>query len=311
MKVQEIILYVSILGLCVALAQVFMRRGEEDVGPVPKDLELDENPWRFLPGVFRSIYPLLKAMETSSLATTLMPPGNTRSSAIAQRIVVGNLYPLTPQQVACAQLLYGVVLALFALLFAWALNAAANWVLVAGMVGFFMGWVLPSTAVEKAADNRQTEMVRNLPFAIDLIGAAMRSGSSFGDAIRFYVLQGGGGVLPDEFARLMKQVQLGVSHPAALEEMARRSGSKDFMGFANAVAHSLETGAALVETLEIQGAEMRRVRFNIAERKAARAPSLMILPVALFIMPAVFIMIIVPVYLRVQATGMGSMMGGQ
>ena len=49
------------------------------------------------------------------------------------------------------------------------------------------------------------------------------------------------------------------------------------------------------------------MRFNIAEQKAARAPSLMILPIAVFIMPSVFIMVFTPVYLRMQASGMGSM----
>ena len=42
-------------------------------------------------------------------------------------------------------------------------------------------------------------------------------------------------------------------------------------------------------------APRRAARFHLAERKAARAPSLMIFPMALFIMPTVFIIIITPV----------------
>ena len=52
---------------------------------------------------------------------------------------------------------------------------------------------------------------------------------------------------------------------------------------------------------------MRRVRVAAAERKAQRAPSLMMIPMALFIMPSVFIIIFVPIYLRVQASGMAGM----
>lgn len=48
---------------------------------------------------------------------------------------------------------------------------------------------------------------------------------------------------------------------------------------------------------------MRRVRFNIAERKAARAPSVMILPIAIFIMPAFFMVIAAPIFIKLQATG--------
>jgi len=306
MTFQEMVAYGCVLGACVAIGFLFFRNGEE--GKVTlKELEQDERPWRFLPGIFRMVYPALMALNAAGIGGSLMPQETTRSKRLAQRIIVGNLYPLTPQLVACAQVLYATLLTVLSLLLVMGLRGPANWACIAGMVGFFMGWVLPSTAVEGMADRRQMALVRSLPFAIDLIGAAMRAGSNFGDAIRFYVTQGGGGALADEFSRLMKQVQLGVSLTAALEEMAWRTGSKEFTGFVSAVAHSLETGAALVDTLDIQGSEMRRIRFNIAEQKAARSPSLMILPIALFIMPAVFIIIFVPVYLRIQASGMSGM----
>lgn len=304
MRIEEFITYGCVLGASAALGVLFMRRDE---GPAPKNLEMDERPWRFLPGLFRVVYPVLMAMNVAGVGESLVSSRSVRAKRLTQRIIVGNLYPLTPQVVACAQVLYAAILAGLGVLVVFGMRGPLNWVCIAGMVGFFLGWILPSTVVDGTADRRQTELIRSLPFAIDLVGAAMRAGSNFGDAVRFYVSQGGGGALADEFSRMMKQTQLGVSLAAALEEMARRTGSKEFLGFVSAVIHSLETGAALVDTLDIQGAEMRRVRFNIAEQKAARAPSLMILPIALFIMPAVFIIVFVPVYLRVQASGMGGM----
>ena len=53
--------------------------------------------------------------------------------------------------------------------------------------------------------------------------------------------------------------------------------------------------------MRMQGEDMRRARFHVAEQKAARASSLMILPMAVFIMPAVFVMVFVPVWLRYKA----------
>ena len=64
-----------------------------------------------------------------------------------------------------------------------------------------------------------------------------------------------------------------------------------------------ELGASLVETMEIQSEEMRKLRFSIAECKAQRAPSLMLLPMALFILPAVFIIILTPVFLKMKEAG--------
>ena len=51
------------------------------------------------------------------------------------------------------------------------------------------------------------------------------------------------------------------------------------------------------------GEEMRKARFALAECKAQRAPSLMLLPMAIFIMPAVFIIILTPIYIRMKEAG--------
>ena len=59
----------------------------------------------------------------------------------------------------------------------------------------------------------------------------------------------------------------------------------------------------MTETMEIQGEEMRKARFAMAECKAQRAPSLMLLPMALFILPAVFIIILTPVFLKMREAG--------
>ena len=49
-----------------------------------------------------------------------------------------------------------------------------------------LGWMLPSLALSSVAQLRQEEIVKTLPFAIDLIGAAMRAGLEFGAAMRYY-----------------------------------------------------------------------------------------------------------------------------
>jgi tight adherence protein C len=72
------------------------------------------------------------------------------------------------------------------------------------------------------------------------------------------------------------------------------------------VSYGNEIGASITETLKMQGKDLRRARFALAERTAARAPAVMIIPLVLFIMPAVFIVIITPVVLRYKAMGLGA-----
>lgn len=169
----------------------------------------------------------------------------------------------------------------------------------------FTGWIYPPTTLEKYVQWRQTELTRSLPFAIDLIGSAMRSGLEFGAAMRYFVGLRMPGPLTEEFGKVLQQMELGKSRTEAISEMARRVQVEAFTSFAGVVAYGAEIGASISETLRVHGEELRRARFHLAERKAARAPSLMILPMAVFIMPAVFIIIITPVVLRMKAAGIG------
>lgn len=167
----------------------------------------------------------------------------------------------------------------------------------------FVGWVYPSMKLDSYVQWRQNEITKALPFAIDLISSAMRAGLDFGAAMRYYENLMIPGPLTDEFGEVLKDVELGKSRVEALNDMAGRVQTDSFASFAGVVAYGTEIGASISETLRVQGEEMRRARFHIAERKAARAPSLMIFPLAVFILPAVFIIIIVPVMMQMSAAG--------
>ena len=54
---------------------------------------------------------------------------------------------------------------------------------------------------------------------------------------------------------------------------------------------------------------MRRVKYTRAEQQAAKAPTKMIIPMALFVFPSMFIIILVPIFLRVKESGILSMIG--
>lgn len=171
-----------------------------------------------------------------------------------------------------------------------------------GLVGAFLGWFYPLMIVQKRAQERQVEIIRSLPFAIDLIASAMRAGLDFTAAVRYYVGVGGKGALAVEFGLLLRQMEFGKSRMEALGEMSTHVQTQEFSAFVGAVAHGTEIGASIIDTLRIQGEDMRRARFNVAERKAARAASIMIFPIAVFILPAVFTIIGVPVWLRFKAS---------
>lgn len=218
-----------------------------------------------------------------------------------RKIVLMSGYEMGPEHLFSGQL-FGMISAavVFGVGF-FALSGKAGVSIMLGSVGAFLGWIYPRMVVEKRARQRQVEIIKALPFAIDLLASAMRAGLDFLAAVRYYVKVGGKGALAVEFGLLLRQMELGKSRLEALEEMATHVQTAEFTAFVGAVAHGTEIGASIIDTLQTQGEDMRRARFNLAEQKAARAPSIMIFPIAIFILPAVFAIVLVPVFLRFKA----------
>ena len=225
---------------------------------------------------------------------------------IRKDIIAGALSPLEVVDVRGAQALATLALGVAsgALTFVMTLNWSYG--LLAALVLGLIGWVYPVTWVAGPAARRKDRMGRSLPYAIDLVTVAMQAGQDFGAAVRHLVNEGPPGALRQEFAVTLRETELGKSRIEALKGMAERIQLDEFQALVTSVIQSTEMGASIAHTLKIQAEEIRRSRYHRAERQAARAPSLMLIPTALFILPAVFIVIMVPIALRVSSSGIGA-----
>ncbi len=229
-----------------------------------------------------------------------------KSAKIARDIKLAAL-SLDAGDVFAAQLLWGVISGVFGVVFMLLLEMDFSYLVAALFIGGLIGWLIPVVQIQNLAEERQTAIRRALPFAIDLISSAMAAGLDFSAAVRYYVEHTGSSPLTQEFGVTLKMLELGNNRNDALKAMADRLAIDEFRSLVNAVVQGTEMGASITDTLRINAEEMRRVRVAAAERKAQRAPSLMMIPMALFIMPSVFVIIFVPIYLRVQSSGMAGM----
>ena len=253
-----------------------------------------------LPLLFRLLNPMADFMETLGIGNFFRKLFAGHSITLQKKLHFAGLN-LTPGTVYCVQALLLTLFALLAGGIAMLLTDEENRISIpiAGAIGALVGWALPGITIGNLAQQRQLA----IPYSIDLIASAMRGGLDFTAAVRFYVKLGVSGPLTEEYSQMLREMELGVIRTAALQNMADRIQIKEFTSFAAAVALGTELGAPLTETMEIQGEEMRKARFALAECKAQRAPSLMLLPMALFILPAVFITILTPVFLKMKEAG--------
>ncbi len=224
--------------------------------------------------------------------------------------IVSGALPLEVVEVRGMQGFAGAVTAAITCVLIFLLSMNWAYALLGGILFGLMAWYYPVAWVNRMALTRKNKMSKGMPYAIDLITVAMEAGQDFGAAVRNLVNDGPHGPLRDEFGVTLRQVELGKSRIEALKAMADRIQLDEFRSLVTSVVQSSEMGASIAATLKIQAEEIRRARFHRAERQAARAPSLMLIPTALFILPAVFIIIVTPILIRAMDSGVGNYMKG-
>ncbi|MBR2441359.1 MAG: type II secretion system F family protein [Lentisphaeria bacterium] len=181
--------------------------------------------------------------------------------------------------------------------------------LLVAFIFALVGVLYPPVYISKLAEERVNEIMHHLPFAIDLISSSMNAGLDFSAAVRYLLTSGEEDCLRKEFKLFLHEVELGKTRTDALKDMQERINVTEFSRFVSAIAFGMDSGSSIIEIMKIQAAEMRRVKYTRAEQQAAKAPVKMIIPMALFILPSMFIIIVVPVILSVKDTALFSFIG--
>jgi tight adherence protein C len=155
---------------------------------------------------------------------------------------------------------------------------------------------LPGFLLKKAASNRADRIDAELPHFVDQLAIAIEAGMSF-DAALSYLIDASDGPLTEELKRVMTELRVGQSRKAALRSFADRVGTESTVAFANAVLASEQLGSPLAGILHAQAADFRHQRQMHAEERAQKAPVKMLFPIAIFILPVLFVLILAPAFL--------------
>lgn len=165
-------------------------------------------------------------------------------------------------------------------------------------------YVQPSGWLRRAVKIRHKEIERSLPFVLDLLTLSVEAGLDFMTAIKRIIDRRLLDALGEELIRVFRQVQLGKTRREALRDMAERVGQLDIRSVVNALVQADELGVSIGAILRIQADQMRERRFQHAEKIANEAPVKMLLPLIGFIFPAVFIVLLGPIVLKIMESGL-------
>jgi len=228
------------------------------------------------------------------LALKVMPP-KTRENLVRKLLSAGLTEKFSPEGVVSVKaVLCG--LGFFAGFIVGSKAAPATGVLLGFSLGF-LGFLTPDVFLNSKVRDRQERVLAALPDALDLLAVSVEAGLGFDGAVAKLV-EYMDGPLIDEFALTLNEMRIGESRTEALKRMAARVDVPELGAFIRAIAQADQLGTSIAGILRIQASDARTRRQFAAEERAMKAPIKMLIPTAVFIFPALFIVILGPILMN-------------
>ena len=93
-------------------------------------------------------------------------------------------------------------------------------------------------------------------------------------------------------------MSMGVARRQALKSMAKRCEVPELSLFVSSIIQAEHLGTSISNTLTIQADNMRERRRQSIKEEALKAPIKILFPLVIFIFPALFVVILVPLILN-------------
>ena len=176
------------------------------------------------------------------------------------------------------------------------------WLLV--MVAGIVGYVGPSMYIDRRISKRRDEHRSGFPDFMDLLVVCADSGLSMEAS-----LDRVGRELAVSYPSLSANIHMatleiraGRTMTEALEHLGERLGLEEARSFSTLIQQSEELGSSITDALRVYSDDMRHKRLSRAEEKAYSLPVRLSLPMMICIFPVLFVVIMLPVFVRVATS---------
>lgn len=221
-------------------------------------------------------------------------------------------YCISPAQFIATRIVFAIILGT---LFWWVLgsfdNGTADTIGISQSLywqiatfGALFGWFYPAIWLRDRLSARKRELLKSLPFYLDIITLCVEAGLNISGAIGQAVSKGPKGVLRDEFQRVLRDIRAGKGRATSLRDMAARLNEGSITNFTAMVIQAESMGMSLGPILRAQADQRRVERFQRAEKLAMEAPVKMLFPLIAFIFPCTFIVLFFPIVMKFMNSGL-------
>ena len=159
-----------------------------------------------------------------------------------------------------------------------------------------LGYFVPYQVLVSLRKRHRLNLMAALPDTTDMLSIVLGAGLSLdqaiarvGEEIRFVYPE-----LADEFYWMTLEVQAGQERAIAFQHMAQRTGLMDLRSLASMIVQAERFGTGLSQALRIYADSLRMKRRLEIEATINKAAVKMVFPIVLFVLPALFVVILAP-----------------
>ena len=164
-----------------------------------------------------------------------------------------------------------------------------------------LGYLIPKQVLHRLVARYRKRLQDALPDTVDLLGIVLGTGLAIDQAM-MRVSDEMQYIYPElaaEFATVVMQVKAGQERGKAFNSLVRRTGIEDIKSLAAMIIQSERFGTSLSQALKVYADALRMRRRLRAEAAVGKAGIKMLFPIVLFILPALFVVALVPGLLSV------------
>ena len=166
--------------------------------------------------------------------------------------------------------------------------------------GALTGFLLPSYYLSARARRRQGAIARDLSDTLDLLVVSVEAGLALQEAIKMVGTEAErqGRPIGSELTLVTGEMLAGASLGQALRAWAKRTSVEDIRPLAATLIQSEQLGAQVGPALRASSDALRNKRRLQAEEMAQKAAVKILFPLVLFVLPAMFLVILGPPLLQ-------------
>jgi tight adherence protein C len=233
--------------------------------------------------------------KTRTLSKT--PQGaSTKVSRLQRRMeLAGWTDPEAAGYYALAEMVSPVVCGLLPL----AVMGTQGWLLA--IICVVLGYLIPDVVLTRATRKHQKAIQNGLPDAIDLIVVCVEAGSSLDQAIMraSEELEIALPALARELRTVTNEIRAGKPRLEAFQGLAKRTQVEDVRALVTMLTQTDRFGTSIAQALRTHASTSRTKRRQRAEERAAKVGVKLVFPLALCLVPALYVVCLGPVVIRI------------